>query len=49
MTIDEALDDDPEAARAEWLGEFRNDLSDFIRREVVEGLVSRGIHDLPWK
>jgi hypothetical protein len=45
--IDEALEDDPEAARAEWLSEFRNDLSDFVRREVVEGLVSIGVHERP--
>jgi hypothetical protein len=45
--IDEQLEDDPEAARAEWLGEFRNDLSDFVRREVVEGLVSRGVYERP--
>jgi hypothetical protein len=45
--IDEALQDDPEAARAEWMSEFRADLSDFVRREVVEGLVSPGVHERP--
>ena len=45
--IEQELEDDPEAARAEWLSEFRNDLSDFVRREVVEGLVSPGVHERP--
>jgi len=41
--IEEAHEDDPEAARAEWNAEFREDLADYIRREVVESLVSPGI------
>ncbi|MGJ7456959.1 hypothetical protein [Halomonas sp. RA08-2] len=34
--IKEALEDDPEGARSEWLGQFREDISDFMRRDVVE-------------
>jgi hypothetical protein len=45
--IEEALEDDPEAARAEWNAEFREDLSDFVRREVVESLVSPGVFERP--
>lgn len=37
--ITEALADDPEAARAEWLGQFRSDLEAFISREVVDRAV----------
>ena len=47
QVIEEALEDDPEAARAEWLAEFRADIADFISREVVEGLVSPGVHERP--
>jgi hypothetical protein len=45
--IEEALEDDPEAARAEWNAEFREDLSDYVRREVVEALVSPGVYERP--
>lgn len=34
--IDDAIADDPEAARTEWLGEFRNDIAAFIDRDTVE-------------
>jgi hypothetical protein len=37
--IADALEDDPEAARAEWLAEFRDDISDFISRRVVMACV----------
>jgi len=37
--IEEALAEDPEAASAEWLGEFRNDISAYISREAVEAVV----------
>jgi hypothetical protein len=45
--ITEAYEDDPEAARAEWGAEFRTDLADFVQREVVESLVSVGVHERP--
>jgi hypothetical protein len=45
--IDAALERDPEAASAEWLGEWRNDLSDFIDRDVVESVVVQGRFELP--
>lgn len=34
--IDDALEDDPEAAKAEWLGRFREDVESFVSRAVVE-------------
>lgn len=34
--VEEALAEDPQGARAEWLGLFREDVSDFLSREVVE-------------
>jgi hypothetical protein len=43
--ISDALADDPEAARAEWLAEFRDDISDFISRRVVMACVEEGVHE----
>jgi hypothetical protein len=43
--IAEDLEADREAASAEWLGEFRKDLADFVDREVVEDLVDRGVRE----
>ncbi|MEA1619646.1 hypothetical protein SOQ14_12030 [Erythrobacter sp. T5W1-R] len=34
--IDEAMADDPEAARAEYLAEFRSDISSFLDVELIE-------------
>ena len=45
--IDRALEDDPAAARAEWLAEFRGDLESFISREAVEACVIVGRYELP--
>lgn len=45
--IDAAMERDPEAAAAEWLAQWRSDLSDFIDRAIVEGCVARGVHELP--
>ena len=42
-----ALEDDPAAARAEWLSEFRSDIADYVSREIIEGLVSPGVHERP--
>jgi hypothetical protein len=33
--IDKELADDPEGARAEWLAEFRSDISAFIDRDMI--------------
>jgi hypothetical protein len=45
--IAEDLEADHEAASAEWLGEFRRDLADYVTREVVESLVARGVYERP--
>ena len=41
--IDEALARDPEAAAAEWLGEFRSDISDFLDRALIEAAVDQDV------
>jgi len=38
-TIDAALADDPEAAKAEWLSEWRDDLASYITRQEIEACV----------
>jgi len=43
--IDEALADDPESANAEWMAEFRDDISDFISRRAVMACVEEGIRE----
>src|SRR5271166_7091860 len=41
--IDDALTRDPAAARAEWLAEWRDDVSTFVSRELIEACVDRGV------
>jgi hypothetical protein len=43
--IDKALRDDPEAARAEWLAEWRDDLADFVGIEALRACVKDGVHE----
>lgn len=38
--IDDAVAEDAEAASAEWLGEFRNDIAAYLTREAVEAVVT---------
>lgn len=45
--IAEAYESDPEAARAEYGAEFRNDLADFVTREIVEAVTAWGRSELP--
>lgn len=45
--VDEALAEDLAAAKAEYLGEFRDDVASFLPREVVEALVISGRRELP--
>ncbi len=40
--IEQALADDPEAARSEWLGEFRDDISGLIDSSAVEAVTIPG-------
>lgn len=37
--IDEAMLDDPAKARSEYYAEFRDDINDFVSRELIEGCV----------
>ena len=46
-TIDQALARDPESAAAEWLGEWRSDIGDFIDRELVESAIDPGVKVQP--
>jgi hypothetical protein len=41
--IEQALRDDPAAARAEWLGEFRDDIAGFLDVTLVESAVDYGV------
>ncbi|WP_442510564.1 hypothetical protein SH528x_002189 [Novipirellula sp. SH528] len=41
--VDEAMAEDMQAAKSEYLAEFRDDVADYIPREVVEAVVARGM------
>lgn len=43
--IEQAYQRDPERARAEFGAQFRDDISGFVRREVVEACVSQGVYE----
>src|ERR1700736_6351039 len=45
--IEEARESDPESARAEYDAEFRDDLADFVTREIVDSVTMWGRHELP--
>ena len=45
--IDNALKEDPQAARAEWEAEWREDVMAFITAELVEGVMVPGRFELP--
>jgi hypothetical protein len=45
--VEKALREDIQAAKSEYLAEFRDDIGEFINRAVVERLVVRGRHLLP--
>jgi hypothetical protein len=45
--IAKALEDDPAAARAEWLAEFRADIEGFVTQEVVDAVTVAGRFELP--
>jgi len=45
--IAEAYEDDPASAAAEYGAEFRDDIADFVPREVVEACVTSGRFELP--
>jgi hypothetical protein len=41
--IDAALVRDPDAGAAEWLSQFRSDISDFLDRQLIEAAIDRGV------
>ena len=45
--IEEAYESDPESARAEYGGEFRDDLADFVSRETVDAVTMWDRSELP--
>jgi hypothetical protein len=47
QTIDNALEEDPASASAEYLAEFRSDLEAFVSQEVVDACTVLGRHELP--
>jgi hypothetical protein len=44
--VDEAMADDLQSAKSEYLAEFRDDVAEFISLALVESLVIRGRHEL---
>jgi hypothetical protein len=45
--IDNALKEDPQAARSEWEAEWREDIEAFITAELVEAVIIPGRYELP--
>jgi hypothetical protein len=45
--VDAALERDPEAASAEWLAQWRDDLSDYVDRQIIESCVMSGVFEVP--
>nr|WP_246718505.1 hypothetical protein [Bradyrhizobium elkanii] len=45
--IDEAMAEDPAAASAEWLAEFRDDISAFVTREAIDACTSPDVLERP--
>jgi hypothetical protein len=47
QTVAAAIDEDPEAGRAEWLGIFRGDLEAYLPDHVIDGCVTPGVRARP--
>jgi hypothetical protein len=45
--IDEATEQDPASAAAEWMAEFRNDVEALLTREAVEACISWDVRERP--
>ena len=43
-----ALEDDPAAARAEWLAEFRDDISAYLSEEAIDACISVKVLERPY-
>jgi hypothetical protein len=46
--ISAALEEDPAAAGAEWLAQWRTDIESYVSREAVDACVARGRFELPF-
>jgi hypothetical protein len=46
--ITAALEEDPAAAGAEWLAQWRTDVESYVSREAVDACVARGRFELPF-
>jgi len=46
QVVDDAMAEDLQAAKSEYLGEFRDDVAEFLPRSLIEGLVVRGRREL---
>jgi hypothetical protein len=46
--IERAMAEDPEAARSEWFGEFRSDISQWLPDDLIDAAVVAGRLELPW-
>ena len=44
--VQDAYEDDPEAASAEYGAEFRSDLSDFVPRDVINACTAMGVFEI---
>jgi hypothetical protein len=47
--IERAMAEDPDAARSEWFGEFREDVSQFLPDQLIDAAVVPGRTELPWE
>lgn len=45
--IDEAMEEDPASASAEYLAQFRTDIEGFVTREIVQSCTDSGVHERP--
>jgi hypothetical protein len=41
--IDQAMEEDPARARAEWMAEFRDDIGGWLSQEVIEAAIDHGV------
>ncbi|KNY13093.1 hypothetical protein AKG11_30940 [Shinella sp. SUS2] len=48
IEVEEAMEEDPEKAKAEWLAEFRGDLTDFISRELIDAATDQDVVVRPY-
>jgi hypothetical protein len=46
-TVERAIADDPAKGKAEWIAEFRDDVSDLLPQDVIEGATDWGISERP--